>query len=71
MKDELGKIMTEFVALNPKWPYIPNNPYRAIIVGGSGSEKTNILLNIVNNQPNIDKIFYMQKIHRNKMSIFN
>ena len=57
-------ILTKIKQHNPKWPYIPNNPYRAIIIGGSGSGKTNILLNIVNSQPNIDKIFYMQKIHR-------
>ena len=29
---------------NPKWPYIPDHPYRILIVGGSGSRKTNALL---------------------------
>ena len=26
---------------NPKWPYIPDTPYRAIIIGSSGCGKTN------------------------------
>ena len=30
---------------NPKWPYIPDHPYRILIIGGSGSGKTNALLN--------------------------
>ena len=28
---------------NSKWPYIPEHPYRILIVGGSGSGKTNAL----------------------------
>ena len=40
---------------NSKWPYILNHPYRILIVGGSGSGKTNALLNLINNQPNIDQ----------------
>ena len=46
---------------NPKWPYIPDNPYRVVIVGGSDSGKTNALLNIVNNQPDIDKMYLYSK----------
>ena len=42
---------------NSKWPYIPDHPYRILIAGGSGSEKTNALLNLINNQPDIDKIY--------------
>ena len=42
---------------NPKLPYIPSHPYRILIVGGSGSRKTNALLNLINNQPDIDKIY--------------
>ena len=30
---------------NQNWPYIPDHPYRILIVGGSGSGKTNLLLN--------------------------
>ena len=32
---------------NPDWPYIPEHPYRILIIGGSGSEKTNVLLNLI------------------------
>ena len=31
-----------------KWPYIPDHPYIILIIGGSGSEKTNALLNLIN-----------------------
>ena len=37
---------------NEKWPYIPDHPYRILIIGGSGSGKTNALLNLID----IDKI---------------
>ena len=46
---------------NSKWPYIPDHPYRIVIVGGSGSGKTNALLNLINNQPDIDKIYLYAK----------
>ena len=46
---------------NSKWPYIPDHPYRILIVGGSGSGKTNELLNLINNQPDIDKIYLYAK----------
>ena len=46
---------------NPKWPYIPNHPYQLLIVGGSGSGKTNALLNLINNEPDIDKIYLYAK----------
>ena len=42
---------------NSKWPYIPDDPYRILIIGGSGSGKTNALLNLINNQPDIDEIY--------------
>ena len=45
----------------PKWPFIPNHPYRILIIGGSGSGKTNALLNLINNQPDIDKIYLYAK----------
>ena len=41
---------------NSKWPYIPYHPYRILIIGGSGSGKTNALFNLINNHPDIDKI---------------
>ena len=46
---------------NSKWPYIPDHPYRILIVGGSGSGKTNALLNLINNQADIDKIYLYAK----------
>ena len=46
---------------NSKWPHIPDHPYRIFIVGGSGSGKTNVLLNLINNQPDIDKIYLYAK----------
>ena len=42
---------------NLEWQYIPNHPYRILIIGGSGSGKTNVLLSLINNQPDIDKIY--------------
>ena len=29
---------------NLRWPHIPDHPYRIVIIGGSGSGKTNTLL---------------------------
>ena len=31
-----------------KWPFIPDYPYRILIVAGSGSGKINALLNLIN-----------------------
>ena len=46
---------------NSKWPHIPDYPCRIVIVGGSGSGKTNALLNLINNQPDIDQIYLYAK----------
>ena len=46
---------------NLKWSYIPDHPYRILIIGGYGSGKTNALLNLINNQPGIDKIYSYAK----------
>ena len=46
---------------NSKWPYIPDHPYRILIIGGWESRKTNVLLNLINNQPDIDKIYLYAK----------
>ena len=43
---------------NLKWSCILDHPYRVLIVGGFGSGKTNALLNLINNQPDIDKIYF-------------
>ena len=46
---------------NEKWPYIPDHRYRILIIGGSGSRKTNTLLNLINEQKVIDKIYLYAK----------
>ena len=46
---------------NPKWPYIPDYPYRILIIGGSGSGKANASLNLIDNQQVIDKIYLYAK----------
>ena len=48
---------------NLKWPYIPDNPYRILITRGSGSGKTNTLLNLIKNQSYIDKMYLYAKDH--------
>ena len=35
---------------NENWPYIPDHPYRVIIIGGSGWGKANTLLNLIKEQ---------------------
>ena len=42
---------------NPNWPQIPDHPYRILIIGGSESGKTNSLFNLINQQPDIEKIY--------------
>ena len=46
---------------NLKWPYIPDRPYRMRIIGGSVSGKPNALLNLINNQSDINKIYLYAK----------
>ena len=46
---------------NKNCPYIPDHPYRILIIGGWGSGKTNLLLNLIENQPDIDKIYLYAK----------
>ena len=55
---------------NEKWPYIPDHPYRIIIIGGSGSGKRNTLLNLIKEQDNcdvIDKVYlYARDLNKSK-----
>ena len=54
---------------NKNWPYIPDHPYRILIIGGSGSGKTNVLLNLINNRPDIDKIYlYARDLYEAKIN---
>ena len=41
---------------NEKFPYIPDL-YRVLIIGRSGSGKTNALINLIHEQHGIDKIY--------------
>ena len=47
---------------NEKWSYISDHPYRIMIIGGSGSRKTNALINLINEQNDINKFICMQEI---------
>ena len=45
---------------NEIWPYVPDHPYRILIISGSGSGKTNTLLILIKEQDYhdvIDKIY--------------
>ena len=42
---------------NQKWKYISYHLYRTLIMRGSGSGKTKALLNLINNQSDIDKMY--------------
>ena len=56
---------------NKNWPYIPDHPYRILIIGGSGSGKTNLLWNLIENQPHIDKIYlYAKDLYESKYQYF-
>ena len=47
---------------NLNWPYIPEHPYRILIIGASGSGKTNVLLSLIKNQrPDVDNIYLYVK----------
>ena len=55
---------------NPNWPQIPDHRYRILIIGGSGSGKTNSLFNLINQQPDIDKIYlYTKNPHEAKYQL--
>ena len=47
---------------NEKWSYIPDHPCRILIIGGSGSGKTNALLNLIKEQDDIGKIYLYAKV---------
>ena len=55
---------------NEKWPYIPDHSYRMMIIGGSGSGKTNALINLINERNDIDKIYlYARDLNEPKYKI--
>ena len=49
---------------NEKWPYIPDHQYRILIIGGSGSGKTNASLNLIKKQDDIDNIYLYAKRYK-------
>ena len=51
----------DIIKHNPNWPEIPDHPHRKLLVGGSGSEKANALVNVINHEPDVDKIYLYAK----------
>ena len=51
--DYTDKNKTEY---NLTWPYIPDHPYRILMISGYGLGETNASLNLIKNQSDIDKI---------------
>ena len=46
---------------NSKWPCIPSHPYRVLMIESWGSGEMSALLNLINNQPGINKIYQYTK----------
>ena len=46
---------------NPNWPQISDHSYRILIIGHSGSGKTNSLFNLISHQPDTDKLYLYAK----------
>ena len=58
----LDDVATENIkGYNPNWSQIPDHPNRMLVIGGSGSRKTNSSLNLINDQPDIDEAFFYTK----------
>ena len=56
--DYVDKNKTEHIK---NWPYTSDHPYKILIIRGSWSGKTNVLLNLIENQPDLDKIYLYAK----------
>ena len=60
----MSTLITMLMKIKPNiiknWPYTPDHPYRILITGGSGSGKKS-LLNLIENQTDIDKIYLYAK----------
>ena len=46
---------------NPNWLQVADQIYRILIIGDSGSRKTNSLLSLISQQPDINKIYLWPK----------
>ena len=57
---------------NKNWPYIPDHPYRILIIGGSGSGKNEFIIKF-NRKParHWQNIFICKRFIWIKISIFN
>ena len=55
---------------NSEWQYVPDHPYRMLIIGSSRSGKTNALVDLKIHQPHIDKIYLYAKNSYKKDIIF-
>ena len=52
---------------NKKWPYIPDHPYRILIISGSGSRKTNALVNLIKEQDVLPNLFVCKRFKRTQV----
>ena len=60
------------ININPDFPYLPDHPFRMLVIDGSRSSKTNMLLNLIKYlRPAVDKIYIYicQRSIRMKVSI--
>ena len=57
---------------NLNWVFFPDHPYRILIIGSSGSRKTNVLLNPTKHQrPDIDKTcLYVKELSQSTHQLF-
>ena len=56
---------------NKNWPYIPDHPYRVLIINGSESEKTSTLLHLIKEQDDTNKIYlYAKDLSQPKYEFF-
>ena len=46
---------------NPIWSQIPDHLHRLLIIGDYGFRKANSIFNLINQQPNVDKICLLAK----------
>ena len=57
---------------NQSWLQIPDHPYRILIIGGSETGKTDSLLNLTRQQPDIDKMYlYAKNAYEAKYQFLN
>ena len=52
---------------NKKRPYIPDHPYRILIISGSGSRKTNALVNLIKEQDVLPNLFVCKRFKRTQV----